>query len=202
MSNNSKNLGSLIAGILLIGLGLLALVGQLFSALNFWKLAWPFIIIGIGVVFFAVMFSGGRSVSGFAIPGSIICAIGLILLYQNLTRHWESWSYAWTVIVIAVGVGIAITGRRSSNPRTQQAGLGIAKLGVILLVAFGLFFETLIFGSYMRRGLRQLVFPVLLILLGVYLLISPGALRFFRSAREQPASDAIPPESTTEAADE
>ncbi len=56
------------------------------------------------------MFLGGKQVSGLAIPGSIITGIGLLLLFQNLTSYWESWSYGWTLIIIFVGAGIYLAG--------------------------------------------------------------------------------------------
>ena len=46
--------------------------------------------------------------SGLAIPGSIIAGIGGILYYQNATNDWESWAYAWTLIIGFVGVGTFI----------------------------------------------------------------------------------------------
>jgi membrane-bound ClpP family serine protease len=85
--------------------GLLALFGQLFRGFDLWGTFWPFLIIGCGALFFVAMFLSGKSAAWLAIPGSIIIVTGLILLAQNLTGYWESWSYAWTLIVIAVGLG-------------------------------------------------------------------------------------------------
>jgi len=70
----------------------------------------PFIIIAIGALFFVAMYTGGKQTAGFAIPGSIIGGIGLVLLFQNITNHWESMSYFWTLIILFVGAGIYIMG--------------------------------------------------------------------------------------------
>ena len=106
--SSKRNTGSLVGGSLLIIFGVLALLGKLFQNFNFWNTFWPFFIIGIGLLFFVGMFAGGKSVSGLAIPGIIITTIGLMLFYQNITNHWESWSYGWTVILMAVVITLTV----------------------------------------------------------------------------------------------
>lgn len=166
MSTNRTNTGSLIAGAALIIFGLLALAGQLFAGFNFWGVIWPFFIIGVGVLFFVGMYSGGKSAAGLAIPGSILTFVGLMLFLQNLTDYWESWSYGWTVILMAVGVGIYIMGRYTENQGQRENGSRLIKIGAILFVVFGGFFE-MIFNSF---AFSKFLFPVALILVGMYLI--------------------------------
>ena len=173
--SSQRNVGSLVGGGLLIIFGLLALVGQLFRGFNFWNTFWPFFIIGFGLLFFVGMFAGGRSVSGLAIPGAIVTTIGLMLFYQNLTGHWESWSYGWTVILMAVGLGIFIMGTWGQNSTQRAAGLRVLRIGLVLFIIFGAFFE-LIFTSGMPFGLRSIIFPAALILLGLYLVLTRSGL--------------------------
>jgi len=173
--SSQRNTGALVGGSLLIIFGVLALLGKIFQNFNFWNTFWPFVIIGIGLLFFVGMFAGGRSVSGLAIPGSIITTIGLMLFYQNITNHWESWSYGWTVILMSVGVGIFIMGLWGQNGNQRAAGLRVLRLGLILFVIFGAFFE-LIFTAGRPFGLRAIIFPVGLILLGLYLVLSRSGL--------------------------
>lgn len=181
-----RNNGSIVAGSLLILFGLLALLGQLFKGFNFWGALWPFIVIGFGLMFFIGMLLGGKSVAGLAIPGSIITVSGLMLLVQNLTGYWESWSYSWTVILISVGLGIFLMGLYTGNEGSRRAGLRVMKTGLILLVVFGAFFE-LIFSASQPVGLRQILFPAALILLGIYLVVDrTGLLR-------KRGEDVIPP---------
>ena len=168
--SSHRNAGSLVAGSLLIIFGLLALLGKIFQNFNFWNTFWPFFIIGFGLLFFVGMFAGGKSVSGLAIPGTIITTIGLMLFYQNITNHWESWSYGWTVILMAVGLGIFIMGVYGQSATQRAAGLRVLRLGVIMFIIFGAFFE-LIFTAGMPFGLRSIIFPAALILLGVYLIM-------------------------------
>ena len=173
--SSQRNTGALVGGSLLIIFGVLALLGKLFQNFNFWNTFWPFVVIGIGLLFFVGMFAGGRSVSGLAIPGSIITTIGLMLFYQNITNHWESWSYGWTVILMSVGIGIFIMGLWGQNGNQRAAGLRVLRIGLILFVIFGAFFE-LIFTAGRPFGLRSIIFPVGLILLGLYLVLSRSGL--------------------------
>jgi len=166
MSTQSTNRGALIGGSLLIGFGLLSLVGQLFRDVLNLSAVWPFTVIGFGVLFFVIMIAGGKSAAPFAIPGSIISGIGLMLLYQNITSHWASWSYGWTVIVFFVGVGIFVSGWWGGNVQQRRSGLGVMRTGFILFVIFGAIFEGLF------SGFRGYLFPVLLIGVGLYLVLT------------------------------
>jgi hypothetical protein len=168
MLTQRYNTGGLVGGSILIGLGLLFLLGQFFNFVA-WQYLWPFIVIGIGGLFFVGMLAGGKSTAGLAIPGSIISVVGLMLLYQTISGHWATWSYAWTVIIMAVGLGIMIMGFWSGNTHQRQAGMRVAWIGFVLFVIFGAFFEIVLSGF--GGGLRQVVFPVALILIGLYLVI-------------------------------
>jgi len=167
MSTNRSNTGSLIAGAALITFGLLALAGQLFRGFNFWGVIWPFFIVGVGTLFFLGMFTGGKSAAGLAIPGSIFTFVGLMLFLQNLFGHWESWAYGWTVILMSVGLGIFIMGRYTEDADQRASGLRLLKIGAILFVIFGGFFE-MIFNSF---AFSRFLFPAALILLGIYLIL-------------------------------
>ena len=162
--------GSLVAGSVLIALGLLALAGQIFRGFPFWSYLWPFIILGFGGLFFVGMFAGGKSFAGLAIPGTLIGGLGLMMFIQNLTGYWQSWAYSWTIILILVGLGIFIMGLYTEDANRRQAGMRVMKVGAILFVIFGGFFE-LIFNAFRPFGIQQYIFPILLIVLGGYLVV-------------------------------
>jgi peptidoglycan/LPS O-acetylase OafA/YrhL len=187
MKENRSNVGALVGGALLIGFGLLSLAGELFRNAGGWSLLWPFTVMLFGGLFFAAMFAAGRDLAALAIPGSIIAGIGLLLLYQNLTSHWESWSYAWALIVVFVGVGIYIMGWYSRNEAARGSGLRVMRTGLILFVIFGGIFEMLFSISH-PVGWRNYVFPVLLILTGLYLVVSRLGLLGGRKSEETDAS--------------
>lgn len=186
MQTNRSNIGSLIGGALLIAFGLLALAGQVFRSLN-WDFFWPFIIIGFGALFFVAMFAGGKGSAAFAIPGSIISGVGLVLLFQNITGHWESMSYFWALIIMFVGVGIYIMGWYGEDEGQKKSGASVMKVGLILFVIFGAFFE-MIFSSF-----GNMIFPILLILLGGYLIIARSGL--LGKKKDESQTDDIPPAS-------
>ena len=188
MQTNRSNTGTLIAGAILIAFGLLALARNFFPTFD-WGSLWPFTIIAFGALFFVAMVAGGKQAAALAIPGSIISGIGLIMLFQTITDHWESMSYFWALIIMFVGVGIYIMGWYAGDANQKRSGFGLMKVGFILFIIFGAIFEILIFSSF-----NNLVFPVLLILLGVYLVLSRSGL--FRSKKiEEPSNDSIPPAS-------
>ena len=183
MQTHRSNAGALIGGSVLIGFGILSLVSRVFRGLD-WGILWPFSILGFGALFFIAMFAGGKSATAFAIPGSIIGGLGLVLLFQNITGRWESMSYFWTLIILFVGTGIAIMGWYGEDVNQRNAGLRVMKIGFILFLIFGAFFE-MIFSSY-----GNIIFPVALIVLGAYLILSRSGL-FKR--REEPTDNIVPP---------
>ena len=185
MQTNRSNAGALIGGGVLIAFGLLALVAQIFQTLN-WGSLWPFLVIGLGALFFVAMFAGGKQTAGLAIPGSIVGGIGLVLLFQNVTRHWESMSYFWTLIILFVGLGVYLMGWYGGDEEQKRSGARVMKVGFILFIIFGAFFEMM-FSSF-----NGYIFPILLILLGGYLVVSRSGLLH---SKKQDSGDSIPPAS-------
>jgi hypothetical protein len=169
--NTSRGGANLILGAVLIGLGVLFLVAQI-PGVRLGYVLWPFFIIVPGLAFFAGMVLGGRGAGGLAVPGSIVTTVGLILLYQNYTNHWESWAYAWGLIPMAVGIGLMINGAWSFRPGLVTQGRRLAITGLGLFLVFGAFFEVLIFRGFI--GYAQWLWPVLLIVLGLFLLLRRG----------------------------
>lgn len=186
MQTNRNNVGALIGGAILIGIGLLTLVSRMFTEID-WGLLWPFAIIGFGALFFIAMFAVGKSGAGFAIPGTIISGIGLVVLFQNITSHWTTMSYMWTLIIVFVGLGIYIMGWYGEDANQRHSGGKVMKIGIILFIVFGTIFES-IFSS-----LNNVIFPILLILLGGYLVLSRSGL--LNRKQESPVDTTLPPTS-------
>jgi hypothetical protein len=156
-----------IGGAILVAIGALFLAQELFS-LDFGRYGWPFFIIGPGLLLFGGMVVGGRGAGDFAIPASIVTTVGLILFTQNLTGHFESWSYAWTLIMISVGIGQQIAGRWNGNAKQVREGREVALLGLVFFLGFGTFFELIIFRSI---ALAPYVLPAVLIIGGAALVV-------------------------------
>jgi len=185
MQTNRSNAGALIGGAVLVAFGLLSLAGQIFRDVN-WGGLWPLLVIGLGMLFFVAMFAGGKQAAGFAVPGSIVAGIGLVLLFQNITRHWESMSYFWTLIIMFVGLGIYVMGSYGGDANQKQAGWRVMKVGFILFIIFGAFFE-MIFSSF-----SNILFPLLLIVLGAYLVLSRSGV-FGNKKTDEPTNTPLPP---------
>ena len=98
MSSDGREWINVVVGMVLVGLGLLFLVAQLFNV-NVMHFTWPFLLSCRGC-FFRRYDAWGKGAGGLAIPGSIITTVGLILLYQNSFNHWQSWAYAWALIFL------------------------------------------------------------------------------------------------------
>jgi hypothetical protein len=186
MQTNRSNTGALVAGAVLIACGLLAL-GNQFLRITDWAFVGPLAVVAAGALFFLAMIAGGRQSAAFAVPGSIISGIGLTLLFASITDQWELMSYLWTLIIVFVGIGVYLMGWYGGDPNQKRSGWGVIKVGLILFIIFGGFFE-LVFSS------NNLIFPVLLILLGAYLILSRAGL--FGGKKIEGSSDqSLPPAS-------
>jgi hypothetical protein len=157
----------LVGGIVLVLLGAWLLAVQLIPGLdNLINIdySWPWIVIGIGVLLFILGLVIGEP--GMAVPACIVGGIGCILYYQNTTGNWESWAYAWTLIPGFVGIGSIIAGLLGENrQKSISDGLNLLVISAVLFVIFGSFLGGLnLLGDY---------WPVLLILLGVWILLRP-----------------------------
>jgi hypothetical protein len=164
----------IVTGVLLIILGAAFLVLQFFE-IRFWSDWWPTAIIGVGLLFFIAMLVAGKSAGPLAIPGSVIVMVGLILLFHNTFGFWETWAYAWTLIIFAAGIGISIFGRYTGQDKVRQSGGVVARLGLVLFVIIGIFFELFIGLSGLFDG-SSILWPLLLILFGFYLLLARSGL--------------------------
>lgn len=161
---------NVVLGVALIGVGGLALLGELFG-LHLGRFLWPFFVIVPGALMFVLgLTSVQRGGEALTIPGAIITIAGLLLLYGSVTRHWESWAYSWALIAPAgPGVGLVAHGLLKSRPDHVRAGKGLIWVGLALFVAFGVFFELIL--GISGWGLGRFAWAVVLIGLGVALLL-------------------------------
>ena len=163
-----KNVWGFWAGVALIGLGIVFMLGQ-FLRVDVMQYLWPFFILGVGVAFFIGMAAGGRSMGALAVPGSVLTTLGLILFFQNLFGLWATWSYAWALIICGAGVGLMIFGSTSEMPDLRRAGRVVIGVGLVFFFVFGLFFEL---GASLL-GMRSpggVFWPLALILVGLYVI--------------------------------
>ena len=105
---------------------------------------WPFFVIIPGVILMlSSLIPKPPGGVGFAIAGSILTAVGLVLLYQEQTAHWESWAYAWALVGPgAAGLGMLVYGLIFDQRDLVSAGLRLATIAAAIFVAGFWFFET------------------------------------------------------------
>jgi hypothetical protein len=158
--------------VLLIGLGLLFLIGQIFN-INLWQMlgfSWPVFVMIPGVIFLALALTGDRKMAGFAFPGSIITGTGAILWYQNLTDNWQSWAYVWTLYPAFVGLAMMFYALRNTDKKTYGVGRAMVNYSLIAFLAGAAFFELFIFHA--NGALTGWLLPLALIVGGGYLLVT------------------------------
>lgn len=157
-------------GIILIVLGILALLAQIFQ-LNVGALIWPFFIIlpGVLLFLFGVAIEGSLG-EPMAMVSGIATMVGLLLLYQAVTGHWASWAYAWALIA-PTGVGLAqmLYGALKDRPGAVRSGGGLINIGLSIFVIGLVFFELIL--NISGFGLGFIGWPILFIGLGITILL-------------------------------
>ena len=150
--------GSITIGILLILVGVLLIAIQLYPPLSDW-VSWPMIVLGIGLIFMVASLTSGNG--DLAIPGFINTGIGGILLYQNVTGNWDSWSYMWALILVFIGLGI-LCANIINKTRLDRSGFTLAILG-------GAAFTVLYMTEHYNIS-SDLIWPAAIILVGLLII--------------------------------
>lgn len=171
MNRTQQDPGRTIGAVVLIGLGLLFLLGQTFSFSLFGAL-WPLLVLAPGAAFLYFAATGGKDKAGLAVPGAIVGGTGAILMYQNLTGHWESWAYAWLLYPVFLGLALQFMGRRTGDQGTLNTGGGFVRYGGTAFIIAAALFELVIFGG--GGFLGGMALPLVLIALGGVMLLRGG----------------------------
>jgi len=133
----------LFIGFVLVVTGGLFLVDQ-FLDLNLMRNYWPLLVVLLGLTFFIAMILAGRRGAGLAIPGTVITVAGLILFIHNTYDLWITWTYAWGLLISAVGIGMLIMNIYLKRDGLRKAAGWVIGIGLILFVIFGIFFEIIL----------------------------------------------------------
>jgi len=162
--------GSMASGTVLIVLGVLFALAQLLG-IRLGHYMWPLFIIVPGLALFALALTvGGGAGEPLSAVGGVVTMTGLLMFYQNLMNHWESWAYAWALVgPTAVGLGFIAYGTFKGRKELVKSGLDIAKIGLIMFVIGAVFFELII--GISGFGLGRYGWALALIALGVVMLL-------------------------------
>jgi hypothetical protein len=169
-SEPSSSQAGLALGAILVIVGIILFAGQMVD-IGFADLGWPFWVIAVGI---AILLIGLLVVTEapVVVAGTVVTTVGLVLLYQNTTDHWESWAYAWALVgPAASGLGMALWGIRTGNGSAVRGGLW-GLLGGLAFFAVGfLFFEAVIGLSGFDLGLPEWTLPAAIIGIGLVILL-------------------------------
>ena len=160
----------LALGAILVVVGAILFAGQVLD-IAVGDLGWPFWIIGAGV---ALLLVGLLLVTeqGIVVGGTIVTVVGLLLLYQEATGHWESWAYAWALVgPAAAGFGMMLWGVRSGDRGATRSGFWGLMGGLGFFVVGLLVFEGIIGISGRRLPLPEWTLPAAIIGIGAVMLI-------------------------------
>jgi hypothetical protein len=161
---------ALAIGAALVVIGALLLAGQV-AGIGLDDIGWPIWVIGVGIVIFVVGLTVAGE-SGMVVGGTVVTTVGLVLLYQDRTDHWESWAYAWALVgPAASGLGLAIWGLRSGRGSDVRNGTWGLLGGLAMFVIGFLFFEGVIGIGGERFDFPEWLLPASVIAIGVVLLI-------------------------------
>ncbi len=162
MSN--RHIGTMIAGVVLIILGVLFLLSNfglfeiyfdIFDIGFLFAHFWPMFLIIPGVIFHYAYFTAKAPDAGLLVPGGILLVTGLTC---QISMLFDLWSFMWPGFILAVAVGLFelyLFG-------TREKGLLIP---VFILGGLSLIFFTFSLGS--SWVLRTYLVPIILIVGGI-----------------------------------
>jgi hypothetical protein len=162
--------GAAVLGGILIVLGLIFFAGNQLN-IDIGEATWPLYVIAPGAALVTLGLTQ-RHGSGLTIFGSIVTMVGLVLLYQNATDHWESWAYAWALVGPGgSGIGMLLYGTRSGDRKMARDGFWMILTAAAIFGIGLLFFEGILGISGDRLPLPKWVLPVAVIGIGILVLV-------------------------------
>ena len=106
---------SLLFGVTLILLGVLALAGNLVirivgDGIQLGFHAWPIIVVGAGLLFCIppFLYRQNHGLSGLFVPGLPTMVTGMILFFASISGHWGIWAILWPLEVISVSLAFVL----------------------------------------------------------------------------------------------
>jgi hypothetical protein len=162
-------LGSMLPGLLFVAAGAGLLTINLFN-ISLKIQLWPLFIIVAGLLMLFPAYQAAPDhastavVTMLAALGVLLVTIGLLLSVMEWINRYEGWAYAWTLLPAAVVAGRLYARRFELDSPERQTALRLIQLFLIAFAVLAILFEMLIFNGYGQW------WPLLLILLGLYLL--------------------------------
>jgi hypothetical protein len=164
-------------GGLLVLLGILVLAGQAVDV-DVGQVGWPFFVIvpGLGLLGLGLA-TDGRLGEVVAMVGGVVSVNGLVLLVQHATDRFDTWAYAWTlVVVVGPGIGRWLVGVVRGRGELAASGAWLVGVGLAGFLGLAVVFEVVVgiggrgYGPAGRYGLAALLIGAGLVLLSRRLL--------------------------------
>jgi hypothetical protein len=128
-------------------------------------------LLGLGLA------SAGRLGEVLATVGGVVTVAGVVLGVQNATDRFDTWAYAWTLVVlVGAGTGRWLVGVVRGRSDLAASGGWLIAAGLVAFLVLAVFFEVVVgiggrpVGSAGRYGLAALLIVAGLVLLGRRLL--------------------------------
>jgi len=146
------------------------------------------LIVVMGLLFLITMIITGKKGAGLAIPGIVITTLGILLFIQNVFHLWITWTYAWTVLVIALGIGILVMNLYLRRKGLRRGAGIVIVIGLVQFFVFGFLFEGIL--NLSGFGFKNEVFlGIGLVLFGLLIIFS--RLLFPRSKQDSPETKPV-----------
>lgn len=153
-------------GLLLILVGTFMIMNRIFNMELFtMSKLWPLFVLVPGLTFEVSYFSNRRN-AGILVPGGILTTIGILFLFETYT-NWSFSGYTWPIYPLAVAIGLFQLYIFSERRNTGLL-IPVAILTLVSVISF----VNLLFSGLFYWLNYQLVLPIILILIGLYILFS------------------------------
>jgi hypothetical protein len=168
--------GEALGGLLVL-LGLVVLLGQALD-LGVGRVAWPVFVVvpGLGLLGIGLA-AAGRLGEVLGMVGGVVTMAGVVLGVQYATDRFETWAYAWTLVVPGgAGIGRWLVGVVRGRRDLVASGAWLGAAGLVGFLVLAVFFEVVVgiggrpVGSGGRYGLAALLIGAGLVLVGRRLL--------------------------------
>ena len=172
-NNQQSTQTNFVLGSILILVGAFFLLSQLFG-IRLGHYVWPFYIIVPGILLFILDLStAGKSGGVLANIGSVVTMTGLLLFYQNMADHFQSWAYGWALVApTSIGLGQMVYGSLKGREQMVRAGKRLATIGFTIFLVGAVFFELIIgIGGFGIGRLGRFALPLLLIGVGAFFIL-------------------------------
>lgn len=185
MDSNGGDSSKRVIGLGLVGVGLVIAAARL-SGFNAGENFWPLFIIAPGVSLLAYSLSAKNAGKWMTMFGMTVTMIGLILAYQNMFNHFESWAYAWSLIApTGAGIGLMMYGNKNNKAKLVSKGRKMVNTGALMFLIGAFFFEMVL--NISGRGMPELFsdslkLPIILVGVGAAVFFWPGRVRDLEEA--------------------